>query len=71
MDLAVNENTDDIGVLERALMADIAAAADEQAIEARARRRARQEGLGLRAAEDAGRDERRRSARRWARRSTA
>ena len=34
MDLAVNENADDIGVLESALMADIAAAADEQAIEA-------------------------------------
>ena len=34
MDLAVNENTNDIGVLESALMADIAAAADEQAIEA-------------------------------------
>ena len=34
MDLAVNENANDIGVLESALMADIAAAADEQAIEA-------------------------------------
>ena len=34
MDLAVNENTNDIGVLEKALMAEIAAAADEQAIEA-------------------------------------
>ena len=34
MDLAVDENANDIGVLESALMADIAAAADEQAIEA-------------------------------------
>ena len=33
MDLAVDENANDIGVLESALMADIAAAADEQAIE--------------------------------------